>query len=440
MCTPYRHENHPSANGECFVSLLPASVVVECIGKNWVMWPERRILVEFNQEISAVPTTTKKDDREDYDGCAGRIHRIDKEEEDDEVECMFFTVGATLGVVNGPVMVSMDFGCIGWLGGTMFMTIEDAPRRKGSDLDRFVLRGHIGCCNQKWVVLSTSEDKLFAMRLATGERHDVPIPLELQEESTLTLVSLRFFGTTEYDFESDVVEALYLDQPHALFVVHFNLLSAMGDKQKLVGFCDLPDMRINYLSIINPLIRRSDSTYCFTVERKKCVDLVDLKANIVTLDLHWDELGVPDKNGGFTIGAVDEQHLCLTNKRTSVTTIYHVSELLHMLESDEERLRQQTSCRVHLSAPGSIISAGCGILISSSILGGEVPDSLTCATTSHPYYFSRNPRYLQLAFEHQIIDAATDTILFKVQRAPPRLPYEIKAVPFTTPLPNELNE
>ncbi|KAH3743277.1 hypothetical protein Pelo_15331 [Pelomyxa schiedti] len=368
----------------CFVSLLPSTVLAECIGKTWVMRPERRVAVKFDALSVLAAYGNNDDPRYVY---------------------MFFSVSPTLGVVEEPRLVHMTGTCIGWLGGDSFM------KRKTKD--------------------------------------DVP---------DKSIVSLRFFGSTEYDFESDVVEATAIENTDSgneiLTVFHINLLNARtgsgDDPLKVIGKLNLSERGICTHSdcLTEPLVNRSDGTYCFLLRTATEIKLLVLNTGtIITLlptQGHSSDISEPYLDLSTTFGIADESHVCLTNHSSAVTSIYPLSELLRVASSSSPPplhpsptptfpspcIQQMTPCQVHVFPPGSLVTSGCGILMSSS---------LHMRSGFHTVWFQVPTHDCRpdVLMTHQFRDATAGTTLFTItQFSKAQMPARIYAVPFLTPLEN----
>ncbi|KAH3744587.1 hypothetical protein Pelo_13999 [Pelomyxa schiedti] len=433
-CSPGRHR-HPGGDC-CYLCMLPMSVLIDCIGKRWVMWPERRVLVQFTP-ISIASGS-----------CA--------------YEKLFFSVSPTLGIVHEPVRVSLDPDCIGWLGGNELLV-----RRKASGLDNagmyhfgapMTLRssdsveveGFKACGNKNWIVVAgsapeTKDSGLFVY----GMKNSKP---ELQNLLRYpwfdSVLSLGFFGSTEYDFESDVVEAIFIEKKGAdeiLCVAHINLNSIYGsaDPLQVIGVCNLTERETEGRSITKPLVNRADRTYCFVLETIYAVNALVLNTGRM-ITLH--EVNNLELDTDCAMDTVDESHLCMTRHISSVSSIYPLSELLRVASSSpispsilpsSEGLQQMTPCRVVPFPPGSFITAGCGILITSSVLMHKVPNKVILRS---PHIYEDNdpdtPYHFPVVAMHQkFVDSTTGTVLFTMKRTDPILvANDIRVVPFPAPL------
>ncbi|KAH3714466.1 hypothetical protein Pelo_19024 [Pelomyxa schiedti] len=262
--SPYGSDSATPLIYRCHVGVLPLWVLVELIGKRWVMWPERRVLVHC-----------ANDEEDGY----GRDYLL------------FFSVGPTLGLVHKPVVVSMKDFCIGWTGGNTIITHiweevkqlrvrsevqqEDSVVRpestknegeghQGAHFDailEFNISGIQGCCNQRWVVIagvrkSTNESGLFVCKVENTELDSCWNVMKYPWWPN----SVRFFGSSEFDFESDVVEVIFTEERGTdkfLCVVHINLNCESGSNPlRVIGECNLSQVGIEAWRLRQPLVDR----------------------------------------------------------------------------------------------------------------------------------------------------------------------------------------
>ncbi|KAH3714490.1 hypothetical protein Pelo_19000 [Pelomyxa schiedti] len=129
----------------CYAAALPLWVVVECVGKRWVMRPERRVMVTMEDTLGST---------------TGRRY--------------FFAVSFTLGIVG----VWMDDKCVGWLGGENFLR-GDSERLRVNRVDplkqgcerilSWKMTVRKVCCNQRWVVVAGTHNGESGLFLSTVE-------------------------------------------------------------------------------------------------------------------------------------------------------------------------------------------------------------------------------------------------------------------------------
>ncbi|KAH3760294.1 hypothetical protein Pelo_7883 [Pelomyxa schiedti] len=176
------------------------------------MWPERRALVEFG----ANPTA-------DYN--------------ESENYFVFFSVGPTLGLVHKPVVVSMEEFCVGWIGKRGRHSDEIYP----GSTSKIHVKGTKGCCNQRLVAIAGA-------RKSTNES--------------------GLFGSSEFDFESDVLEVIFTETRGTggefLCVVHINLNTFVANVEhsltvplEVIGECNVSEKGIKAESLTQPLVDRS---------------------------------------------------------------------------------------------------------------------------------------------------------------------------------------
>ncbi|KAH3732029.1 hypothetical protein Pelo_17136 [Pelomyxa schiedti] len=435
----------------CYVGVLPLWVLVELIGKRWVMWPERRVLVEFG----AKPT----DYREGYP----------------EHYFMFFSVGPTLGLVHKPVVVSMEESCVGWIGGNTVITQKEWLKKfsvcevkedsviPGESTPKIKLKGAKGCCNQRWVVIagarkSTNESGLFVCKV---ENTQLDSCWNLMQYPWFdSVLSLSFFGSSEFDFESDVLEVIFTEERSTnefLCVVHINLNKFVADVEhsltvplKVIGECNVSEKGIKAESLTQPLVDRSSGMYYFPLGNRAC----ELKVLVLNTGQVITLIEGSPSARKLVVEAVAETYLSITKggHNTVKTSVYSLPELISSATSLPPSPSSEVSCfekvipiHVHHFSPGSVVGAvGCGIEISSSLSMSSWHHSLDpkrprlSKTRNTPL----SERYYvpEVLMSLEFIDATTGTALFQVKQTNEQvtlLPVDIHPVPFHTPLGSE---
>ncbi|KAH3763961.1 hypothetical protein Pelo_4177 [Pelomyxa schiedti] len=417
----------PVSSSPCPVGLVPRWVVVECIGKRWVLRPERRVLVEFGGN-PADPT---------WDGPRVRL---------------FFSVGATLGLVCPPVPVSDLADCVGRLGGTSAVRGSGscaAPKRfeatqtvvadlttRGPTLVIKSMRnlgeGYKACCNTKWVVIanppsdnSNVQQGMHVWRVKNSRVEEAGRRF-MRCTWSASALSLRFLGQNEFDFEADVVEAIFTEKREGeheyLCVAHIDLSTA-EIHSRVVCACNLSEKGISTRAITRPLVNRSDWTYCFVLLSSfrgyysaALKILVVNTGKIITL---LEEYPCRD----ITVATTDESHLCITSKSCSRADVYSLSSFLLFLF-------------IILFAK---LASGCGLIAISSLSMDTDPFYSvlipTLSETSNPSG-EQSFHTPKVTMTHQIIDSTTGTLIFSQKQTGTRrslLPLDIKAVPFRCP-------
>ncbi|KAH3767767.1 hypothetical protein Pelo_291 [Pelomyxa schiedti] len=433
--SPVNNQNWDGSRstGGCYISLLPHSVLVDYIGKMWVMRPERNVLVEFNCN----PTDTGP---REYTRC----------------EYRFFSVSPTLGIVHEPVQVVPIDSCIGWLGGNRFLEIDGDENEVtvtevtkietqkpynvshikyvDSCISILSARGTQACCNKKWVVVAgtefhTKETGLFVYKVENAQVG--PCCRVTKYPWIDSVMSLRFFGSSEYDFESDVVEAIVRDGDNSKLwkIFHISIESesdSISTTLRVISECKLPR------KIPERLIYRSDSMY-YLLLPESCplaIKVLILNTGAVITLLEW----WPTRFD-FDLRTVDGSHLCVLNSDCSVASVYSLPELLSSASSStpSSPTAIESSCfpnapasKVHQFVPGSAVASGCGLIIASSL------SMHTRRHTIRPVSM-RDPEF---KMEHKFIDATTGVLIFTMSQGSAEdalLPTAIKAVPFTSP-------
>ncbi|KAH3761508.1 hypothetical protein Pelo_6658 [Pelomyxa schiedti] len=426
-----KNNNVSCLRRRCYLGILPRWVLVDCIGKMWVMRPERRLLVQ-----GLAPHTREWNE--------GGAH-------------LFFSVSPTLGLVQEPVWIKlMQAGMmVGWLGGNKFVTKGWGSGRKGykhslSEMSKVRLdswnssesldpTAWKSCCNKKWIVLSgltySGEEASEPDEPALIAYKAIGAPLlpgyVMGYTWSNSVLWLRFVSSSEYDLESDFAEAIFTEHRGTdlfLCVVHIDLKeleieSVNAPEAKFVGAANLTKMGIKEDSIRKPLVVRSAGIYCFILVDGsgsiRALVLSPSTSNIITL--------VEDCNSIFTIGAVDESHLCITNSESSVASVYSVSDLLlspsspssscppsSLLPSSGSIFVQHTPCHHHSFKEGSHVKAGGGlIIVSSHLWKNPTRCSIPRFSKTEPADDDNFPAP-SLHLRHQFVDGTTGTLLFTI--------------------------
>ncbi|KAH3742524.1 hypothetical protein Pelo_16079 [Pelomyxa schiedti] len=381
-------------------------------------------------------------------------------------ESTFFSVSWTLGVVCGPVDVVLEEMCLGWLGKEDYLVYSSCEcelwqkgkrERYKSSVNRWALRVYRGCCNRRWVaVVATStynnEYGLFAASVEDEKPDERGFYKVLDCPAPMDILSLSFFGFTEYAFESDVLEAIFLEQRSGvkyLRVTHIRLFPKIitGNETKfyctsdLVCECPLPENDITALS--KPLVNRADGTYYLFM------------ANGSMLVLNSNELIKSDVPKNMVVEIVDDTHLCTIRSEYSAQTVsvYSLPEWHFFGKSTStwsfnfEGENHVVPLRIHSFPHGTTLSVGCGLIISSAPLYVRDPQPMrprlisgNICSASEAVVFRHSPGGMM----HQFVDATAGTVLFSMEHtdwAPSQI--EILSVPFlfqTLPLKASLDE
>ncbi|KAH3732030.1 hypothetical protein Pelo_17137 [Pelomyxa schiedti] len=380
---------------------------------------------------------------------------------------LFFSVGPTLGLVHEPVFVSVYPKLVGWLGGNRVIFQEDYMKRFclcEMQVDRnctseVEIRGTKGCCNQRWAVLagireSTNESGLFVCKVNNTQLDPCWHVMQC---------------SCEFDFESDVVEAIFIEERGAgefLVVVHINLnfllaqnaesCTAAAPLSVIVCECNISKVGCRAAWHPQPLVDRSSGMYYLMLGYRYV--LVLNTGEIFSLMCRDFSL-LQD------VRAVDETHLSLTTgiSTTASTSVYSLPDLISSSTPSSLPPRPETSscfdkvtpCHVHRSSPGAVFLVGCGIVAASNSpnsMSSTAPlcqsppapkrprlNSTVCGQCQQPGATeeeeSCTPPQGQM-WTHEFIDATTGTLLFKVTQAgskEPLLPVDVQPVPLRHP-------
>ncbi|KAH3732533.1 hypothetical protein Pelo_16635 [Pelomyxa schiedti] len=264
----------------------------------------------------------------------------------------------------------MKDNCIGWTGGNTIITHiweevkqlrvcsavqqEDSVVRpestknegeghKGAHFDailKFNIYGRQGCCNQRWVVIagvrkSTNESGLFVCKVDNTQLDSCWNVMKYPWFNSVR--SLSFFGSSEFDFESDIVEVIFTEERGTdkfWCVVHINLNCESGSNPlRVIGECNLSQVGIAAWCLSKPLVDRRPHypslIYHFLLGETGCeVKVLVLNTGQVVKLIEGTTHSAKNKH---VVQAVDETHLSLkTGKKGDPTTtsVYSLSELI----------------------------------------------------------------------------------------------------------------
>ncbi|KAH3722714.1 hypothetical protein Pelo_18579 [Pelomyxa schiedti] len=375
----------------------------------------------------------------------------------------------------------MTTGCssklVGWIGGNRIIFQEDFVKRfclcemqvDCNCTSEVEIKGTKGCCNQRWVVIagireSTNESGLFVCKVNNTQLD--PCWNVVQCSWFDSIQWLRFFGSSEFDFESDVVDAIFTEERGAdefLVVVHINLnfllaqnaesCTAAAPLSVIICECNISKFGCRAAWHPQPLVDRSSGMYFFLLGNISKV-LVLNTGQIFTLMCR-------DFSPQLT------KHLSLTteNSTTASTSVYALSDLISSSATSSSLpppprseasscFDKATPCRIHHSSPGAVFLAGCGIVAASNSPNSMSSMAQLCQSPPAP----KRPRLSSTVggkcqqpgateeekdycippqgWTHEFIDATTGTLLFTVTQTgskEPLLPIDIQPVPLLHP-------
>ncbi|KAH3764575.1 hypothetical protein Pelo_3593 [Pelomyxa schiedti] len=248
----------------CHVAAVPPHILVECVGKRWVVAVDRPVLA--------------------YLGARSRADFA-----------VFFSVSHTLGLVQLPCFVDPNEHAYGWTAPDTCVVPQDtgsgsatdpnimslvvkklqrAGEGEGEDdyagdsecvqqsIARFDRKALRAACSRRWIVVSPKDSKRIMVwrvggdGMARGDPVACPFTGELQK--------LRFWSTTsEYESESDTLEMSFLLEGPALCVHHVDLNKVWQEGEirnpAVVFECSLTDELSEELCA--PLIDRANLKY-----------------------------------------------------------------------------------------------------------------------------------------------------------------------------------
>ncbi|KAH3767560.1 hypothetical protein Pelo_558 [Pelomyxa schiedti] len=426
------------------VWMLPRWVLVECIGKRWVMAVDRVVMAKFFPGPMSLAT-------QGYE--------------------VLFSVSHTLGIVQPPTVVT-HYNTLGWIGPdrTVYLDEPDdvpAPLWTFSILDgphdtavmgplQFPANGQsqISACNRRWIVMSPTVPCLFEVwKVVDGL--PLPEPVVVNCSWMRGLQSLRFFSLrNEYDFESDTLEVFFLEFQQAgqrdsevvLLGFHIDLNTVWKEGEikdpVWVSTCNLTKAGISPDNLCTPLVDRTEMRFYLTFTEtqkpsgKQSERLLDLRTGI---SITWLE-----DNKELEVKAVDSSHVCTTTSDLSSTSVYSLSALCHPPSSCSTPKRRRVDqphpqiapCITHQHPEGTqSVVAGCGLLVSSTIvrvwvLSSEFGSFSERRLAKVPY---QGPRETILRSIHTFRDALTGASLFTMSLAQGIFPQLITPFPFKSP-------
>ncbi|KAH3723130.1 hypothetical protein Pelo_18165 [Pelomyxa schiedti] len=387
------------ATSPCYVGMLPLWVVIECIGKAWVMRPERNVILTLGFK-------SVEGKRQERRGCGEHQAHLERDRR------LFVSLSATLGLLRGgPLSVELPRLVNGGGGGSvapmlcaaegqehsvviqavdgeseasyfnrhvLVLMLLNTPvcgtSRGGTDThDEFTFEPPM-CFNSRWIVgvhqvviflnkseYWVSEEPKFYVD------HCWPRPytniLSLPWKRCI-VYSVRFFGPSEYNCESDTLEIIFrrsyfrgydsgahvdcgkdddkdgseeqedtTEEGHFLCVMHVDLKRAtdplLTDCQKGVlpvgGFhiqCKNP---VFFDTLCAPLVDRLHMWYFFpfSAERSQEKLLFANTGQVLTWLGHGD--GGGNGSSQLVVQAVDETHMCTTDLLCYKTSVFQLS-------------------------------------------------------------------------------------------------------------------
>ncbi|KAH3744501.1 hypothetical protein Pelo_14090 [Pelomyxa schiedti] len=393
------NERHRS----CFLSVIPIGMLVEFIGKRWIMRKERDINVTFSPQGGAGAA----DEGDEW----GMLPELPSNY--GECDKLQFVVSCTLGVITCSVdrmLIDLEpksFG--GKIGGgnevrcTVTNSAGDYRIHVLHPRDRSLLIGSahdapLMCWNGTWIVVGQHDEKklyVWSSVLSRGPPVKV-IDLPLLE----TAVSMRFFGPTEYDCHSDDVEIIFTQRKpnNQLYVcvTHLNIRSVVDPAgippSSFLESAALPD-GIDTRNLSRPLVNRQERSYFFPFSLGTEQRLLHLRTgNAFT----W----LPDSRG-LTVAPVDDTHIAVTDD-SSATTVFSLSDLSRS-GTQQQHLALKPTC-VHPHSIGTTqVTVGCGLVVFNSIAPEGPPAQIS--TVGGRIGGS----------QHDFVDASTGSLLLTVK-------------------------
>ncbi|KAH3744503.1 hypothetical protein Pelo_14092 [Pelomyxa schiedti] len=434
----------------CFpLSAIPSWLLVECIGKRWVMRKERDIAVTFSSRPPA--------DADDADDAATSLPIMLLGGNGDEQK-LHFVLSSTLGVLVfqwkpgsmlGPRLPAM--GEIGdnaievrchasALPGPYKLYVVD-PKFEHKFTSRWeLLRGNgneepLVCWNSTWIVVGQQrERKLHVWRSQFPNQPPVKV---FDWELLRSGVSMKFFGPTEYQTSCDDIEIIFMkgSPPEGILcVAHLNVRSAVeSPESQLLIPPSLMFFRSSALpeglemgNLSRPLVARPERNFFFPFNLGPQHKLLNLHTGKA---FTWLE---DSSNGLISVRAVDDTHIAVTYDSNSTTSVFSLSDLAaHGTAAPQPQQELPPTC-VHRHQPGTIhVAVGCGIVVASRINHSRsvAPQPPPGKKILPPY--TRNHWAFHIASQHDFSDAATGSLLFSLKyNNKVLLPHEITSTPF----------
>ncbi|KAH3757967.1 hypothetical protein Pelo_10261 [Pelomyxa schiedti] len=309
-----------SSSSTCFVGLLPPSVIVEFLGKGWILRPERNILLTFSHP-SDQPDT----------------HVSSKKH-------VFFSVSHTLGIIVHPLPVSIPPFFSGWIGGNNSV-VQHQVGPPGTDdygvsvmdtsseqLTTLLLSGvRIGstilcCCNTRWIVVITGDsghEKLHVWRVVDS----VPqIPEKVFDCPWIEhSPGVRFYGRSEYSEDSDIIELMWTQQKqpsgqYMACILHVDLVAVMQygsiPNGNMIECTNKAQSR--FMTLPNALVQRPGLQYYFPFSSP-------LKGKMRTqqlLHMNTGDIITWLDESPTSASRVDDTHLAITDNSHTTTTVF----------------------------------------------------------------------------------------------------------------------
>ncbi|KAH3765101.1 hypothetical protein Pelo_3048 [Pelomyxa schiedti] len=409
-----------SPGRRCCVSIIPHWVVVELIGKRWVMGTDRVVLLT----LVGGP----------------KVYSIQ----------VFFSVSHTLGFLQNPELVALADCTLGWVTAVRSVTTDAIW---GEDPDWPIVqlpsnveerrRNQLAACNRKWVVQAPLVESelgiLEVWMVPTGDDEELVPPRCVEVKcpwKPTALQSLRFFSpSSEYDTESDTLEVFFVHPDgdgEALIGMHIDLEVIVKEREvnDTHVVAKLKFDREEAEDPCTPLFNRAEKKYYlpFTSERKAQV-LADMTTGI---SYRWLE-----DSTGLEVRALDESHLCITTSYHSSTSVFSVTSLLGQACPASNDIRAQC-IMTHQHPPGTLsVISGCGLLACSSMSSEPVTPTLSSYYLSDLVPGLFRPTYstacTSLVGKHTIVDGLSGAQLFTFTLTHGFLPNSITPIPFKTP-------
>ncbi|KAH3759610.1 hypothetical protein Pelo_8583 [Pelomyxa schiedti] len=380
-CRCTRQDTSSSSRG-CFVGLLPPAVLVDILGKGWILRPERNLVITFSL-------------RDDM--------------------TVFFSVSHTLGILVHPQPSSHSEVELG------VSVMDTSSGKLTSQLLRGITvdTGFICCCNSRWIATIKWEkhDKTLSVWRVADSLPQRPkkvfnFPWTRDTGGRYSPnVEMRFYG---HSLDSDVIELMLCKQrsdgSKIVRILHVDLNKAMQE-----GWCisnenviaEYNNTMAIWVTLANTLVQRPQNQFYFpfspeTTTGKSILQLAHLNTgNTIT----W----LDGKLSPCPTSRVDDSHLAITENNNAITSVFNP------LSS-----RPSEPCFVHVHPPRTTkVVVGCGLIIADS-------------TPRHPFI---NKFLGPLPTVHTITDATTGTHLVTLQHEilVPVSTYRIRIVPFSRP-------
>ncbi|KAH3731740.1 hypothetical protein Pelo_17427 [Pelomyxa schiedti] len=485
-----RRLNPPRCGAAAGLWDLPKWIVVESVGRNWVMKADRNVVASLRH-----------------------VTRDAIDADDDDV--VFFRLSHTLGALGPdpqPQSVSLMAECLGWIGGTKVIQSHymyeagtalsvcglssggragfgsDSESNSSSEEDEkevvepqeFFHSSHsvlCSCCNKKWllVCLKGESDVILVWKICDGVVMEPPGRLSTSLAG-MQVLSLQFFGPTEYNNHSDVVEVILTSaskkSEYSLSIWHLDFTDAVvganieGYKVSVVteGTALEPDLW-------RPLIKRRTKEYFIPLLLKKTRDPNAVAQDLLVLNtmetIPWFTC-LPRS----TVQALDETHLCATDSGHTTTQVFSIPPYVPSPPKTKKHKKKKKNregkkhaapptsakitplasnpppCSVIHHPPGTCtVFAGCGILVASTLSmssaaeddddRGSLRDIVTVKRRRIQREYTTLPQHPLVGTLHRFVDAFSGTVIFEIKYNQTILPVSLKPVPFHSPIYTE---